>query len=152
MKRYILPGILLVVLLLTAADPIPGSAWFGYDQTLAAGHISIPSRQWVTLGPRYFNDQRPGLVALTDDGFTTSYDGLITISGTCSADPVGRLRMRLLAGGQTYPLVDVAGRVGSFTITLPAQPLMQIQVRAAYARTPERGDDAPVCYLLFEKP
>ena len=134
----------LTTLLLVAArqGPSQHSAWFN-NQTQRQ-----PAAVGQTIHLSVFPDQIGTLYALQPDGlFTTSYAGLVTLSGHCSVKNNGTWLLRLHISDVWIPeLANTSAKSASFTYTFPAVP-----VYLTFSHDNPTTANGALCSLLFEK-
>ena len=143
LSRTILVIWLLIPFILTAGQgPSKHSTWFNNQtqrQPAAGGQV---------IRLTVFPDQIGTLYTLQPDGlFTTSYAGLVTLSGHCTAKNNGTWVLRLHITDTWVPeLANTSAKSASFTYTYPAGP-----VYITFSHDNFTTANGVVCSLLFEK-
>ncbi len=144
-KFVTLCALLVVALYISASFSPPVSSWYNAAPSSETG-LSLYAPNPSYFGTFNFDTNMNGFYNLTDATFTTSYSGLVKLSGTCSQSKPNHVALALIAYSYAYPLVDTSDAVFSFSYAFPASTL---QIRAMTYAIGQY--DLLKCNLLFEQ-
>ena len=117
MKKYL---VILVTLLLLAADSLPASSFYRPYLTSNTG-LAVYNDEWRPFSYTSFDMQMNGIYTLDGAEFYTSYTGLVLLTGACRQDPnkVSEVGIRIVLDGYSAPVEIVRTDDESFTFLFP---------------------------------
>ena len=148
MKKILSALLAVAVFALLAFTPPVQSSWYYAYIVSPTGWALHQDLGWVNFNEWSVDTSSNGIYTLTGTTFTTTYSGLVKVSGSCRQDKPSHITIQLLITGYAAPLkiVDTSDAAFSFSVPIIAGN-MQIQ---GFNNDAGRYDVLK-CSLLIEK-
>lgn len=144
MKKSLVLGLILA-LILTAATPAPVSSWYS-SPAYSGSSLVLYGPEWFAFGSTSFETQSNGFYVLDNDVFTTTYSGIVKLTGACVQGKSSNITLKAEVGGESILLADTLETTFTFFGVFPAGEL----VIEGYNHDKGRYDELR-CTILLEK-